>query len=443
MLRADRLDAGGELQPRILDNAERAQSSLDRDPGVAPLPHADGVIGGAEAGVFDAAGSGRVEIADVGDERGFRAQVASHLLPDLDEAGHRIVAGPHQVDRVGAVRLGAYGALDDLLHRQLAGLGEDAVDRRERAEPAVHRARRHVEADLDADLGAVVGRVASKLPGDGHHLAGSGGGVRQFKQEPEVAFVRQEAVADLGDDLGNAVRHTHGATPSPELLVVLRARRLLGDVNGASVALLHPPRDEREQDEEYRRNRQVHHRLLDGVGLAAGEDHLARGAGREVERDGAGHHAHHRDQRVGRERDVGEAVDVVLDVEREHRYQAGDHQHAPPLLPDPVVDLLEGLVLLDPTADHVAGGVAADQEGQAGTEVGADRSPDGTPHRAEYEAADDGNRKTGEHHDAGGDPDQHEHHGCPRPEPTEQGVHALDLVLAVSYTHLRAHETVL
>ena len=112
------------------------------------------------------------------------------------------------------------------------------------------------------------------------------------------------------------------------------------------------------------------------------------------------------DPDVRPEGDPRQAVGEVLEVEREERDEARDHQDAPAVALDGGVDPREPGARRPPSLDRVASEMPGDQESERGREGRRDPRVHGAPDRAEHEAAEEGQGKRGDeeelrHHVAG------------------------------------------
>ena len=159
MLDADRLDQEHQLERRLLHRAQGIHAHLRLKAGVPALTEAERVIDEVHAALVQPVGGREIEFPDIEADfvaaRHARADGADHIAQPLlgVELGGAQHDPAHAVFRVFA------HLPDGFLLVILAGLGRDAPLFAERAEVAVHRARRKIHADRAPEIRAVPGQL--------------------------------------------------------------------------------------------------------------------------------------------------------------------------------------------------------------------------------------------------------------------------------------------
>ena len=160
VLDADRLDQKHQLERGLLHRAQGAYAHLRVKAGVPALAEAERVIDEVHAAAVQPVCGIQIEFADVEADlvcaRHARADGADHLAQPL----LGIELGGAQHDPAHAVFRVFAHLPDGLLLVILAGLGRKPPLFAERAEVAVHRARRKIHADRAPEIGAVAGQPA-------------------------------------------------------------------------------------------------------------------------------------------------------------------------------------------------------------------------------------------------------------------------------------------
>ena len=162
------------------------------------------------AGYADAHELARVVLVEVGhvrDERDVGGQPGAHRLRRLQELLLAVVHGGHEVERVRPGGLHGLRLGDHLLERDDLVRAEDLVRRRERAELAVVRARRRVQADVRVDLRLAPAQLRGERTArllDGERL---GREVLHRQQGHDLLLVEQASVERLVDDADDLGAH--------------------------------------------------------------------------------------------------------------------------------------------------------------------------------------------------------------------------------------------